>query len=125
MRKLKLKILDEVFYNESIKLEVRLLRLVALYSVAALILAVPCFMIAGYDISVYIAAGISLLLLAGVFGIYIYTKDVRLVSLLFCYVINLIILPLLAAVIPFLDVFHSPSHFTAPSRSGQIPAVPF
>ena len=95
MQQLKFKILNEVFYNESIKLEVRLLRLVALYSVAAVILAVPCFFIAGYDISVYIAAGISLLLLAGVFGIYIYTKDVKLVSLLFCYVINLIILPLL------------------------------
>ena len=95
MQQLKFKILNEVFYNESIKLEVRLLRLVALYSVAAVILAVPCFFIAGYDISVCIAAGISLLLLAGVFGIYIYTKDVKLVSLLFCYVINLIILPLL------------------------------
>ncbi|MBO5551215.1 MAG: hypothetical protein J5966_04580, partial [Lachnospiraceae bacterium] len=95
MQMLKLKILNEVFYDESIKLEVRLLRLVALYTVAAIVLAVPCFMVAGYDGSAYTAAGVSLFILAGVFGVYLYTKDIGLVSILFCYTLNIIILPLI------------------------------
>ncbi|MBQ9605935.1 MAG: response regulator [Lachnospiraceae bacterium] len=94
MGKLKSRLLNDFFYDESLKLEIRLLRLAALYTIAAVIFAVPCFMIAGYDASAYIVCVVSLVLLTGLFCIFIYTRDITLVSVLFCYVINLIILPL-------------------------------
>ena len=87
-------ILTDFYYNENISLDTRLLRVVGFYTVTAVILTVPCFMIAGYDKYSYIISAASFLLLALLFGVFYHTRDTYLSSVLFCYVVNIIMIPL-------------------------------
>ncbi|MCR5773854.1 MAG: response regulator [Lachnospiraceae bacterium] len=83
------------FYNdESIGIDVRRLRLSGLYTLAAVILAVPCFLIAGYDGYIYIVCLASIILQSICYIIYRYTNDATITSIIFCYMVNLVVIPL-------------------------------
>ncbi len=87
-------VLTDFYYDEGVDLDVRILRLVGFYTVIAVIFAIPCFFIAGYDDSVYIVVAASLILLGGAFALFFYTRDTKVSSLVFCYIVNLIVIPL-------------------------------
>ena len=88
------RLFSEFYYNDDIELDRRLLRLLGIYSIAAVILAAPCFLVAGYDMSAYIVLISSFLLLLAVYGVFFFNKKVLLTSLLFCYSLNLVVIPL-------------------------------
>ncbi len=94
MEALKKKLFNDFYYDESIELEKRLLKLLGIYSIAAVIFAVPCFVIAKYDMSAYVIAVVSLLLLLAIYGLSWLQKDVKLISLVFCSVLNIVVIPL-------------------------------
>lgn len=84
----------DLYFDDGVDLNVRLLRLVGFYSMVAVALSVPCFFIAQYDKTAYIAALISIILLTGNFGVFYYSKDVVVSSVLFCYLMNIVIMPM-------------------------------
>ena len=94
MNALKRKLFSNFYYNDRIDLDIRILRLVGFYSIAAIIFAVPCFFVAGYDYFAYIVCAGSFLLLSAIYGIFFFNRDVALVSVLFCYALNIIVIPL-------------------------------
>lgn len=88
------KLFSDFYYDETIELDRRMLKLLGIYSLAAVILAAPCFAIAKYDSSAYIVLVLSLLLLSSVYGYFTIKKDAFIVSIVFCYVLNIIVIPL-------------------------------
>ena len=93
MKALNKRIFSDFYYNDTIELDIRILRLIGAYSIAAIIFAIPCFFIAGYDHSAYFVSGGSILLLTAVYGLFMFNRDVRLTSVIFCYVLNIIVIP--------------------------------
>ena len=94
MRWLKDKLLAAYYFDEKIELNVRVLKLIGFYTWIAVLCSVPCFFVAGYDLSAYVVSGASFILLFSSFGIFMYTKDTDLTSIVFCYVVNLVVIPL-------------------------------
>ena len=73
-----------------------ILKLLGIYSIAAVAFSAPCFAIAKYDRSAYIIMIASLLLLAAVYGLFALQKDAFIISIVFCYVLNIVVIPLLS-----------------------------
>lgn len=84
------------FYkDDTVDTRLRVLQLAGFYTVIVLILSIPCFLIAGYDYTIFYVVILSIVILMAIFGVFRYSKDVVLSSLIFCYLLNIIILPLI------------------------------
>ena len=94
MNWLKDRLLSAYYFDENLELNVRVLKLIGFYTWIAVLCSVPCFLIAGYNLSAYIVSGASFVLLFASFGVFLYTKDTNLASIVFCYVVNLVVIPL-------------------------------
>lgn len=82
------------YLNEDIDVGRRLLRLAVTYSFIVMALAAPCFLVAGYDRTVFYITIFGMMLLLSVYLILFFSKDVRLASLVFCFTVNIVLLPL-------------------------------
>lgn len=91
---IKSKFLSRAYYDENIDLDVRILRLVGFYTVAAVVLSAPCFFVSGYDMSAYFVCIGSFILLGLIYGFFAMNRDVTLSAILYCYCLNLVIIPL-------------------------------
>jgi signal transduction histidine kinase/CheY-like chemotaxis protein len=87
--------LIKFYTNEEIEPRLRMLRLAGLYTILFLMLTIPCFMFLGYDSTIYYVVLLSIVMLLVIFGIFVYSRDITISSIVFCYLMNIIILPLI------------------------------
>ncbi|MCR5748399.1 MAG: response regulator [Lachnospiraceae bacterium] len=90
----KLKYIFKFYLDEDQDVDFRVLRLAGAYTLMTMLLAVPCFIIAGYDRTVFYITLLGILMMFTTEGVFFLSKDVKLTSIVFCYVINIILLPL-------------------------------
>ena len=94
MEWIKKKIITDFYFDDKIDLKVRMLRLIGFYTIAAIIFSIPCILIARYSLSAYVVCFASILLLSVVYALFVLYRDVALISVLFCYILNIIVIPL-------------------------------
>ena len=84
----------EFLLDEDKDLQVRLLRLAGSTTFVGTLSALPFFMAAGYDPSIYCVSALTLILLIGEYALFYFTRNALFTSIVFVYVMNLVLFPL-------------------------------